>query len=87
MHKVEQKDRTKTLAEFPDHILNDYAYMYLFDLLLGLWSYAARVWILVVGVRIATDDAFAAKTLRLRFFLQLFINSRPEGVPFVFEFL
>ena len=24
LHKVEQKDRTKTLAEFPDHILNDY---------------------------------------------------------------
>ena len=23
--KVEQKDRTKTLAEFPDHNLNDYA--------------------------------------------------------------
>ena len=23
-HKGEQKDRTKTLAEFPDHILNDY---------------------------------------------------------------
>ena len=24
LHKVEQKDRTKTLAEFPDHILNDF---------------------------------------------------------------
>ena len=24
LHKVEQKDRTKTLAEFPDHVLNDY---------------------------------------------------------------
>ena len=24
LHKCEQKDRTKTLAEFPDHILNDY---------------------------------------------------------------
>ena len=24
LHKDEQKDRTKTLAEFPDHILNDY---------------------------------------------------------------
>ena len=24
MHKGEQKDRTKILAEFPDHILNDY---------------------------------------------------------------
>ena len=27
LHKVEQKDRTKTLAEFPDHILNDYVYI------------------------------------------------------------
>ena len=25
LHKGEQKDRTKTLAEFPVHILNDYA--------------------------------------------------------------
>ena len=24
LHKAEQKDRTKTLAELPDHILNDY---------------------------------------------------------------
>ena len=24
LHKVEQKDRTKSLAEFLDHILNDY---------------------------------------------------------------
>ena len=24
LHKIEQKDRTKSLAEFPDHILNDY---------------------------------------------------------------
>ena len=24
LHKGKQKDRTKTLAEFPDHILNDY---------------------------------------------------------------
>ena len=24
LHKVKQKDRTKTLAESPDHILNDY---------------------------------------------------------------
>ena len=27
MEQGEQKDRRKTLAEFPDHILNDYDYM------------------------------------------------------------
>ena len=31
LHKVEQKDRTKTLAEFPDHILNDYMIQVTFD--------------------------------------------------------
>ena len=28
LQKGEQKDRTKTLAEVPDHILNDYIYIY-----------------------------------------------------------
>ena len=28
LHKVEQKDRTKTLAEFPDYVLNDYDYIH-----------------------------------------------------------
>ena len=34
LHKGEQKDRTKTLAQFPDHILNDY----------GLMQTRERIW-------------------------------------------
>ena len=34
LHKGEQKDRTKTLAEFPDHIFNDYG---------GKWGQTAKV--------------------------------------------
>ena len=28
LHKREQKDRTKTSAEFPNHVLKDYVMMY-----------------------------------------------------------
>jgi hypothetical protein len=28
LHKREQKDRTKTLAEFPNHVLKDYGPVY-----------------------------------------------------------
>jgi hypothetical protein len=31
LHKREQKDRTKTLAEFPNHVLKDYAITCLFQ--------------------------------------------------------
>jgi hypothetical protein len=31
LHKREQKDRTKTLAEFPNHVLKDYGITCLFQ--------------------------------------------------------
>ena len=49
LHKIEQKDRTKTLALFPDHILNDYSkwfattygvYIYIY-----IYIYIAFYWI------------------------------------------